>query len=136
MFDPALIAAGPAYVIDGDSLRIGQERIRLFGVDAPEMGQRCGPAACGVQARAWLVAYIDGRPVRCVGMERDRYRRLIARCSVAGADLGRQLVTAGQAVAYRQYSRDYVGAEAAARRARRGIWALGFRMPQEWRRSP
>ena len=65
----------------------------------------------------------------------DRYGRTLAICFEAGEDLNRLMVIDGQAVAYRQFSRRYVGEENAARAARRGIWGTEFEMPSDWRRS-
>lgn len=119
---------GPVRVIDGDTLEISGERVRLFGIDAPEHDQRCTdaagrPWACGTRATEALRDLTRGRAVRCSGEEQDRYGRLVARCTVAGRDLGAAMVHDGMAFAYRRYSRDYVGAEEQAKAAGRGIWA-------------
>src|SRR5690606_2389809 len=71
-----------------------------------------------------------GGAVACEGWSRDRYDRLLARCTVAGRDLARAMVEQGWAVAYGGYD----DAEAEARRARRGLWAGSFERPQDWRR--
>lgn len=119
---------GPVRVIDGDTLEISGERVRLFGIDAPEHDQRCTdaagrPWACGARATETLRDLTRGRAVRCSGEEQDRYGRLVAHCTVAGRDLGAAMVRDGMAFAYRRYSRDYVGAEEQAKAAGRGIWA-------------
>jgi endonuclease YncB( thermonuclease family) len=111
-------------VVDGDTLRVGGERVRLFGVDAPELSQMCGAeapkVACGQLAARWLRSRVQGRVLRCTRVDTDRYGRLVARCSVEGSDVGRSIAEAGWATAYRKYSLDYVGAEQLARAARRG----------------
>lgn len=138
---PAAQAAllGTATVVDGDTLRIGQERVRLFGVDAPELSQTCGAAAkkvaCGRRAAEWLRSRIRNRPVRCLRVYQDRYGRTVARCTADSTDLGRSIVEAGWATAYRRYSMDYVAAEAHARIAKRGIWAFKFQRPDAYRQS-
>jgi endonuclease YncB( thermonuclease family) len=72
--------------------------------------------------------------LRCEAIERDRHGRLVAKVfSSGGADIGRKMVLAGWALAYRQYSTDYVDAEAEARKARRGLWRGTFAKPWEWR---
>jgi endonuclease YncB( thermonuclease family) len=118
--------SGSASVTDGDTLRIGAERIRLYAIDAPETGQRCGVGAdawdCGAAATARLEALIAGAAVRCLGRERDRYGRLVSVCSVGGADLGGLLVAEGLARAFVRYGDDYAPAEAKARAARLGLW--------------
>ncbi len=75
------------------------------------------------------------RPVTCEDLGRDRYKRIIARCTVAGKDLGEWLVANGWAVAYYLYSYEYSRAEHRAKAARRGIWASEFVEPWKWRRG-
>ena len=85
-------------------------------------------------ALAALEALTAGVKVRCDIIERDRHGRLVAKCfSPNGVDIGRRMVAAGWALAYRQYSKDYVDAERKARRAKRGIWRGTFKKPWEWR---
>ena len=111
---------------DGDTLRIGPERIRLHGIDAPESAQTCSAGgktwACGEAATRALRERIGGRPVECTERDRDRYGRIVAVCSIAGADLNAWMVEKGWAVAYRKYSTDYVSHETSAKAARRGVW--------------
>ncbi len=71
----------------------------------------------------------------CEDLGRDRYKRIIGRCTVADEDMGEWMVSEGLALAYRRYSLDYVDQEADARAARRGIWAGEFVKPWEWRRG-
>lgn len=131
------VLAGTATVIDGDTLEVRGQRIRLHAVDAPESRQTCRRGAevwrCGQAAALALSDRIGRRPVRCEQTDIDRYRRIVARCSVGGEDLGAWLVGQGLAIAYRRYGRDYVEAETDAREARRGMWAGDFEMPWDWR---
>jgi len=131
------VLAGTASVIDGDTIEIHGQRIRLHAIDAPEARQTCtrdgAPWRCGQAAALALSDRIGRRPVRCEQTDIDRYRRIVARCSVGGVDLGGWLVGQGLAVAYRQYGRDYVAVETEARAARRGMWAGAFVMPWDWR---
>jgi endonuclease YncB( thermonuclease family) len=76
---------GTARIIDGDSLEIASMRVRLFGIDAPELAQHCTAAdgrdyPCGREARERLAAAIAGRAVSCRREGRDRFRRILARC--------------------------------------------------------
>ncbi|AWK85056.1 thermonuclease family protein [Azospirillum thermophilum] len=137
---PAFAAdlTGTATVIDGDTLEVHGQRIRLHGIDSPESAQLCQDAAgkdwrCGQQAALALSDRIARRPVSCEVKDTDRYGRSVAACSVAGESLNAWMVSQGWAMAYRQYSTDYVGAEATARAARAGIWAGTFQPPWEWR---
>ena len=71
----------------------------------------------------------------CEDLGRDRYKRIIARCTVAGEDLEKWMVANGWALAHRRHTLDYVDEEAGAQAARRGIWAGEFVKPWEWRRG-
>ncbi len=131
---------GPGWAIDGDTIIVAGERVRLHGLDAPELDQtfwcRGQQLACGAMALAALEALTAGVKLRCEIVERDRYGRHIAKCySPNGIDIGRRLVSAGWALAYRRYSMDYVDAEEQARKARRGLWRGRFMKPWEWRAS-
>lgn len=129
---------GPAKVIDGDSLEISGQRIRLWGVDAPEFNQVCARGGthwkCGKAAIRALRGQIFGRRVRCEVLEVDRYERAVARCEVTGRSLNEWLVREGWALDYRRYSRGaYAAAQASAKSARRGIWASDFENPESLR---
>lgn len=131
--------AGRAKITDGDSFAIGATQIRLFGVDAPEGRQPCTRDGrewrCGDVAAAELRRLVGSRDVVCVRRDTDDYGRVVAVCRAGPTDLGRAMVSAGLALAYRQYSNDYVDEENAARAARRGVWAGEFTPPWEWRRG-
>jgi endonuclease YncB( thermonuclease family) len=132
---------GPAKVIDGDTIIVAEQLVRLHGIDAPELDQtfqwRGQHIACGTMSLAALEALIAEVKVRCEVVERDRHGRLVAKVfSPNGVDIGRRLVLAGWAVAYRRYSRDYVAAENEARKAKRGMWRGIFVKPWKWRASP
>ena len=133
------VLAGRSSVIDADTLEVHGTRIRLEGVDAPESSQRCGTAgkewACGQQAALALSNWIAERPVTCHPKGTDRYQRVLARCFVGNDDLQAWLVSNGWALAYRQYSTDYVAAEQHARAARVGMWQGEFVPPWEWRKQ-
>lgn len=131
---------GPARVIDGDTLEIAGERIRLHGIDAPEMGQGCTRRngtvwRCGLTARAALARMVKGAEVRCEVRDHDKYGRTVAKCFVAGLDLEAAMVGKGLAIAYRAYSMDYAVVEDEARAARRGIWSTTFAEPHDWRQA-
>jgi endonuclease YncB( thermonuclease family) len=131
--------SGPAQVVDGDTLTVAGQRIRLFGVDAPEARQMCEregqPWRCGVEAGDALRGFLAGKPVSCTPLDRDRFGRVVARCAVAGQDVGAWLVSEGMAVAYTDFSWRYVPQELSARWNRRGLWAGRFVTPAEYRRG-
>lgn len=124
------------FVADGDTLKIDAETIRLAGMDAVERAQFCTDAqgtawSCGQAALTVLTEMVAKGGLRCVTIERDRYGRMVARCTVAGTgDLGAAMVAAGWAVAD---GGRYDALEKAARAAKRGIWAGGFEAPRFWR---
>ncbi len=127
--------AGYPTIIDGDTLRLNGKRIRIVGIDAPEMNQTCtDPSgrrwACGRVATQRLHALIAGGPVECAAKGRGYYGRTLARCSVNGVDLGGAMVREGYAVNYG----GYLLAEAEARLQQRGLWAGDFERPRDWRR--
>lgn len=129
---------GPALVRDGDSLVIAGQDIRLYGIDAPELGQTCRdvgglPWPCGREARIRLERLIAGRAVTCVPQYEDGRGRIVARCRVGATDVQDYLVRAGMALAFTRFSQSFVASEAAARAARVGLWAGTFDAPWEHR---
>ena len=135
----AIEVSGPARVIDGDTLVIGSQVIRINGIDAPEDNQNCGDHdggswSCGASATAALRQLSAGR-IQCEGDEFDTYQRLIATCSANKRDVGKAMVLDGMALAYRQYSTHYVADEEVAQRAKRGLWSGTFVAPWQWRKD-
>ncbi len=125
-------------VIDGDTLAAGPKRIRLQGIDAPEIGQSCHQGAnsvdCGSLAAEFLVTFLSGHHVTCRSVDIDRYKRQVATCFLRnGTDVNRHMVASGWAIAYRRYSRQYEQDETFARTRRSGIWAGSFVPPEDWR---
>lgn len=65
-------------VSDGDTLKVGLQRYRLFGIDAPESQQTCSDGwPAGRLAASHLQSLIVGRSVTCQAKDRDRYGRLL-----------------------------------------------------------
>lgn len=130
---------GIASVIDGDTLEIHGKRIRLFGIDAPESRQLCSQDGakykCGQKAALALDEFIDGRSLACEHKDTDRYGRIVAVCHVGETDLNGWLVENGWALAYVQYSKNYVAQEQEAQAEKRGIWAGEFEKPWVFRQQ-
>ena len=131
---------GVPRIIDGDTIAIGAQHIRLFGIDAPERRQACTRDGrtwqCGIEAGMALAGIIGGHWIHCVARDRDRYRRIVAICYLAHKDINGEMVREGWALDYRYYSKGrYASKEAEARKARRGIWSGRFVKPWEWRRK-
>jgi endonuclease YncB( thermonuclease family) len=134
------ILPGMAHVTDGDTFTHAGERIRIFGIDAPEGEQTCmkdgGRVRLGRQATWYLVRLVGLSTPRCQRIEVDRYGRTVAICMVGDVDLGAEMVRAGMAYDYRQHSAGtYAREEAEARAARRGVWSASCDLPWEWRRE-
>jgi len=130
---------GAATVTDGDSIKIKGQRIRIFGIDAPETKQSCVDRigqewTCGAAATKFLTNLLLGKSVTCDEKDIDRYGRIVAVCHVNGEDIGEFMVLSGLALAYRRYSKKYVNVEDKARESERGIWQGMFLEPWEWRK--
>ena len=131
---------GKPLITDGDTIRIGETRIRLHGIDAPESKQTCRDGdgkkwACGQEATFRLANFIGGNWVTCKPKDRDRYGRIIAVCFVGGKDINGFMVRNGWALAYRRYSKDYLKVENESRSLKAGMWAGEFVPPWEWRKA-
>lgn len=134
---------GQASVIDGDTIEIHGSRIRLWGIDAPESSQlcrnddsnlyQCGRAsATALAGLLWAIK----RPVSCSPLDRDKYDRTVATCSLGtpGPDIGHWLVANGHALDWPKYSKGkYEDAQRSAEKAGRGIWAGSFVEPWQYR---
>lgn len=125
-------------LIDGDTVDVvcadGRARVRLWGIDAPELGQ----TPWGRQATHELGRLTDGHSLKASLLGRDVYGRVLARMFRDDKDVGLEMVRAGWANIRLRYVKDakYRAARIEARRAHRGIWARpGFQQrPWEWRR--
>ena len=134
------VITGLARIIDGDTIDIKGQRIRLHGIDAPENKQMCLDKnglvyACGKSATKALRDFTTQTIIKCLSESRDRYKRLIAICYGRGTNINTWLVKNGWAVAYAKYSSDYIQQEEQAKQAKRGLWAGSFIMPWQWRRG-
>ena len=125
-------------IVDGDTIHIDKIKYRLHGIDAPEMKQLCKinekSYKCGVKSKEFLVSLIGNKQVRCVNKDVDRYKRIIAECFVNNINLNKELVKGGWALAYTDYSEDYVIDEQFARENNLGIWKGTFIEPKKWRK--
>jgi endonuclease YncB( thermonuclease family) len=131
---------GSVHVVDGDSLKAGDEQIRLLGIDAPELRQTCRDAQgrqwqCGRAAKTRLAELVSKGDVACTSHGKDRYGRTLAVCSAGNIpDVSEVLVREGYAVNFALSSSGYPAAERDAQSARRGLWQGEFERPQDWRR--
>ena len=126
-------------VIDGDTIHIGKLKYRFFGIDAPETKQICEKnnikIQCGIIAKNVLKNKIGDKIPECIVKDRDRYQRLVAECFIDKESLSRFMVREGYAVAYTQYSKDFIEDEKYAKENKLGIWSMSFQIPSEYRKS-
>ncbi len=126
-------------VHDGDTITLNGTRIRLWGIDAPELAQSCENELgqsfkCGDSAKNELVQLIGNKSVSCEAIDIDRYGRTVARCTAGEADLNAEMVKSGWALEYVRYSHGaFHHEEADAKQNGRGIWAGSFVKPWDWR---
>ena len=134
-------------VVDGDTIHIKSYKIRLEGIDAPEMKQKCKKPHlqimfftfqkdyyCGQVSKKKLVQKIGNKSVKCILLGKDRYKRYLAKCSKGTVNLNRWMVRNGNAVAYRKYSKLYILDENFAKEEKLGIWKGSFIKPEKWRK--
>jgi endonuclease YncB( thermonuclease family) len=123
---------------EGDSITIGNSRIRLGGIDAPSVDQLClnnnGERwTCGAAARDELTKHVGTKSWTCHTTSTDRRGRQVARCEVDGEDIQKWMVKSGWALSYVRFSHDYDSDEKAARDAKAGMWQGAFIAPWDWR---
>ena len=127
---------GKYKIIDGDSLVVNGQEIRLLGIDAPEYRQTCTfqngkTYECGKQSRLHLVKLAKSGKLNCTGWEEDKYQRMLAVCKAGDIEVNAQMVKDGWAISYG----DYEGEEAHAREFASGVWQGGFDSPKTWREN-
>ena len=146
------IISGKARVVDGDTIKINEISIRLYGIDAPEKNQICMGLSgesynCGLSSTRFLKTLIDNSTrVECSYKNLDRYGRIIGKCishtkiensnETVPFDINYQMVRNGRAVEYKRYSKgEYSEAEELAKKEKKGIWKGKFDRPEKWRRK-
>ena len=137
-FALAADVTGVPKIREADQIQIGNNRIRLAGIDAPSVDQLClNPKGdrwtCGVAARDELSKHVGGKSWNCHLGQTEHHGHWLARCDVNGEDIQKWLVRTGWALSYARRSHDYDADEAAAREARAGMWQGAFIAPWDWR---
>ncbi len=137
-------------IVDGDSLYLNKHKIRLEGIDAPEIKQKCKKTFlqistiisfnfkrdyyCGVISKKELIKKIDNLEINCVTSSKDKYKRFLATCFLGSENLNKWMVKQGHAVAYKRYSKKYIYDEKFAEDNKLGIWKGSFLRPEKWRK--
>ncbi len=137
-------------IVDGDTVYINNYKIRLEGIDAPEMKQKCKKEKlkissiigytfyedyyCGEHSKENLEAKVKGSNIKCISFTKDRYKRYLAKCFKGEINLNRWMVRNGHAVAYRRYSKEYIPDEDFAKQNKLGLWQGKFLKPEKWRK--
>ncbi len=146
---PPESGGGPAEVLSGRVTRVGdgdtltlrtddgkQVKVRLYGLDAPELDQKYGP-----EARDFLNTLVLNRDVRVEQQTIDQYGRVVGLVFDSGLSLNLTLVASGQAWVYERYCRlpvcDRMRAEEAqARQKKLGLWRDDAPQPPwQWRKA-
>ena len=126
-------------VVDGDTIKLGDVKIRFSGIDAPEINQTCvaseGEVACGKISRDILITKVTNNKISCTDEGKDFYGRVLGECFVNGESLSRYLVREGFAFAYRKYSDKFILDEEYAKSNRLGMWSMKFQYPWDYRKS-
>jgi len=141
---------GVPRIVDGDTIHIEKYKIRLEGIDAPEIRQKCKKEKlkissiigftfykdynCGEVSRENLKKKVDRSKIKCISSSKDRYKRYLAVCFKEKINLNRWMVRNGHAVAYRRYSKEYILDEDFAKENKLGLWQGKFLYPEKWRK--
>ena len=141
---------GMPKIIDGDTVHVKSKKIRLEGIDAPEIKQQCQKTylqisaivsfnfkknySCGIISKKKLIDKINKSKINCIASGWDRYKRYLATCYKDKINLNKWMVRNGLAVAYKRYSKDYLRDEAYAKENKLGIWKGSFERPEKWRK--
>lgn len=136
-FSQAASVSGNPIVVDGDTLKIKGQVVRLYGIDAPENGQNCKRKSgksynCGAAAENALKALVQTNTT-CTGDTYDNYERLIGVCYTGSTDINQALVQAGHAVVFRKFSDTYLLDEEQAAINQVGMWQGEFQKPWDFR---
>ena len=137
MFFLAFFSAVPTYA-DGDSLKLGEQNVRLAHIDAPEYYQTCKRADkstynCGIKAREKLESLLKLGELSCKTVGRDIYNRDMSECFAGRTNINLEMVRSGWAVVYKSRDAVYLEAQADAKRAKLGIWQGKYMKPELYR---
>lgn len=130
--------AGVPSAREGDVLLVGGQEVRLYGIDAPDPGQRCENVRgkdydCFAVSRKALEVLAGTEPVSCETQPGGGRMQVGVCRRPDGQDIGAAMVLTGYALAYRSVSTTYLREEAQAVSRRRGLWGGRVEPPWIWR---
>jgi endonuclease YncB( thermonuclease family) len=124
---------GRAMVINGDTIEIHSQRIRLLDIDAPESQQICSRVEgdrvtvdwpCGQRAALALSDWIGRALVICEATRKNKYQQWLAHCLAGGEDGAMWLASRGWGVPYRDFRCEAIrNVSEQARLLGRGLWS-------------
>ena len=131
--------SGIAKILDGDTITINSNKIRLLDIDAPEWNQTCTNSHnqqyhCGIISKNKLKELTKNKIIKCIIFGYDYYNRLLGRCYHHSLDLNKAMVVTGWAIIGNSYS-NYRQEMLDAKKARRGIWQGEFITPRQFRKN-
>lgn len=134
--------SGKIKVIDGDSIKVGNKEVRLFGIDAPEYKQTClnknnQPYSCGKASLKFLKNLAHGKNANCIYDIKDKYNRFLAKCFINETSINQQIVANGMAVIYNfnESDKEMEQLENKAKKQKIGIWQGSFQLPKDYRKT-
>tara|TARA_B110000263_G_C15129030_1_gene427939 strand:+ start:138 stop:623 length:486 start_codon:yes stop_codon:yes gene_type:complete len=129
---------GNAKVINSDYIKINDQIIILFGIEAMERKQ-----VCYIDNKIWpcyeisvrfLESLVDLGETECQIIKKSRMNRVFGVCEVVGIEINKELVEKGYAFARKKHTKDYVQSEKNAKKNNLGIWQSEFVFPWLWRK--
>jgi endonuclease YncB( thermonuclease family) len=136
------VISGIARVIDGDTVDINKNRIRLIKIDAPESKQKCLDKnnfeyLCGEVSTAFLKKLISNKNVDCYYEQKDIYKRYLGDCKLGEMNINDEMVKNGMAIIYnlKEASEELKNLEAQAQNNKLGVWQGAFEEPKQYRKK-
>ena len=140
------ISKGKAIVVDGDTIKIKDEKIRFGGIDAPESyyrgkKQTCiednKKVFCGQISKDKLIEKIGNNSVNCkIEKNKDKYKRSVGECFIKGESLSVFMVRNGYAFDWPYYSKGkFANDQEYAKINKLGIWNMKFEYPWIWKKK-
>jgi len=139
------VIEGTGEASDGDTIIVGNKKIRLVGIDAPELAQVCKNKSgneypCGQKAKAALQNLLSKGSLYCQTRGTDEFKRALAECWILGkggsiTNVNEVMVMAGMAFAFTKFSEEYTALEALAAKQKAGLWSGKFQFPWAYRES-